>query len=122
MKIRVRFNAFPLVVALILSPAVAVVAQDLAGANKKKVNSANDLPRFSYPISSPPSVLLMADDATFNAFAEKVLHDVLEKMGCLQHDRRDLGVGAPSPGSRPQTYPPETQSYDRGATIEPGRG
>jgi len=76
LKIRVRLNAIPLAVALILSPAVAVLAQDSAGANKKKVNSANDLPRFSYPISRPPSALLMADDATFNAFAAKVLHDV----------------------------------------------
>ena len=71
-----RFNALPLAVALILIPAVAVVAQDSAESAKKKVNSANDLPRFSYPISSPPSVLLMADDAAFNAFAEKVLRDV----------------------------------------------
>lgn len=71
-----RFNAFPLAAALILIPAVAVLAQDSAEPAKKKVNSANDLPRFSYPISTPPSVLLMADDAAFNTFADKVLHDI----------------------------------------------
>lgn len=54
----------------------AVAAQDPASAGKKKVNSATDLPRFSYPVSSPPSVLIMADDATFNPLAQKVLHDV----------------------------------------------
>ena len=71
-----RFNALPVAVALILSTALVLAAQDSAGSPKKKVNSANDLPRFSYPISSPPSVFLLADDATFNIFAEKVLHDV----------------------------------------------
>ncbi len=71
-----RFNALPFAVALILITALVVAAQDSAGSAKKKVNSANDLPRFSYPISSPPSVFLLADDAAFNAFAEKVLHDI----------------------------------------------
>lgn len=50
-------------------------AQDVESP-KKKVNSANDLPRFSYPVSIPPSALLLADNATFNAFAENVRHDV----------------------------------------------
>src|SRR4051794_34276794 len=54
----------------------AATAQEPTAPAKTKLNSASDLPRFSYPVSSPPSVLLMADDATFNAFAEKVLHDV----------------------------------------------
>jgi hypothetical protein len=76
LKIQVRLNALSIAIALILGPAAAVVAQDSGRIAKKKVNSANDLPRFSYPISGPPSVLLMADDAVFNAFAEKVLHDV----------------------------------------------
>jgi subtilisin family serine protease len=53
-----------------------VLAQETPGSAKKKVASANDLPRFSYPVSSPPSVLLMADDATFNTFALKVHHDI----------------------------------------------
>jgi hypothetical protein len=76
LKIRVRFNAFPLAAALILIPAVAVLAQDSAEAAKKKVNSANDLPRFSYALSTPPSVLLMADDAAFHTFADAVIHDI----------------------------------------------
>ena len=54
----------------------AAAAQNPAGSTKKKVTSANDLPRFSYPVSTPPSVLLTVDEATFNAFARHVLHDI----------------------------------------------
>ena len=43
---------------------------------KQRITSANDLPRFSYPMDEAPSLFLLSDDATFNAFAEKVLHDV----------------------------------------------
>jgi len=75
LKIRVRLSSFWLAVALLVAY-TAAAAQDSSLPAKKKVNSANDLPRFSYPVSSAPSVLLMADDATFNTFAEKVLHDV----------------------------------------------
>ena len=76
MKIRVRLSALALAAALIFAHTAVPAAQEPAPTAKKKVNSANDLPRFSYPVSSPPSVLLMADEATFNAFAEKVLQDV----------------------------------------------
>jgi subtilisin family serine protease len=51
-------------------------AQAPATPPKHKVVTASDLPRFSYPVSVPPSSLLMADDETFNAFALKVMHDV----------------------------------------------
>jgi subtilisin family serine protease len=72
LRISARF-AFPaLAAAFLLAPAIAS-AQDAA---KKKVASADDLPRFSYPVSGPPSVMLMADDATFNAFARRVAHDI----------------------------------------------
>jgi subtilisin family serine protease len=72
LRISARF-AFPvLAAALLLAPAIAP-AQDTS---KKKVTSADDLPRFSYPVSSPPSVMLMADDATFSGFAQKVAHDI----------------------------------------------
>jgi len=47
-----------------------------AQAPKHKVATASDLPRFSYPVSVPPSTLLMADDESFNAFAQKVVKDV----------------------------------------------
>jgi subtilisin family serine protease len=41
-------------------------------APKKIVTSEADLPRISYPVSSSASELLIADDATFGAFAAKV--------------------------------------------------
>lgn len=44
----------------------------LLGQAKKSVNSAADLPRFNFPLSEPASKLLVADDASFNAFAGKV--------------------------------------------------
>jgi subtilisin family serine protease len=43
---------------------------------KKKVTSDADLPRFSYPVSGPASALLVADDATFDAFGAKVRADL----------------------------------------------
>ena len=43
---------------------------------KKRLRSASDLPRFSYPVKTPASALLQADDATFNAFASKVRADL----------------------------------------------
>lgn len=39
---------------------------------RKKVTSDADLPRLSYPVTGSASDLLMADDATFSAFAAKV--------------------------------------------------
>jgi subtilisin family serine protease len=71
-----RLSAFRLAAALLVLDLAVASAQEPSPAAKKKVNSANDLPRFSYPVASPPSVMLMADDATFNAFTQKVLHDV----------------------------------------------
>lgn len=43
---------------------------------KKKVNSQEDLPRFSYPVTGSASALVQADDATFNVFAAKVRADL----------------------------------------------
>ena len=46
-------------------------------ANKKiQVKDQSDLPRFTYPLSGPASVLLQADAASFNAFAVKVRTDL----------------------------------------------
>jgi len=75
LKIRVRLSSFWLAVALLVA-VTAGAAQDASTPSKRKVNAATDLPRFSYPVASPPSVLLTADDATFNAFADRVLADV----------------------------------------------
>ena len=46
--------------------------------SKKPVKTAEDLPRFTYQISQPPSVLLTADDDDFNRFAAPIRVD-LEK-------------------------------------------
>jgi subtilisin family serine protease len=54
----------------------AVSAGSGLGQAKKVVSTAADLPRFSYALSEPASQFLGADDATFNAFADKVDADV----------------------------------------------
>ncbi|MGA7241849.1 MAG: hypothetical protein WBX19_01645, partial [Terracidiphilus sp.] len=62
---------------LILTAAVLIAFSVTATAQeKKKIATANDLPRFSYPMNQAPSAFLLADDATYNAFVATVLHDV----------------------------------------------
>ena len=73
MKITVRVLLPGFAAAILLGSPFAIPAQAPA---KHKVASASDLPRFSYPVSEPPSSLLMTSDETFNAFALKVMHDV----------------------------------------------
>jgi hypothetical protein len=87
LKIRGRIGALALAIAC-LAGSAAAGAQNPAESEKtpaqsakKKVSSAADLPLFSYPLSTPPSVLLTADDATFNAFARRVLHDIESILG-----------------------------------------
>ena len=64
-------------VSLLLSGVLPVAAASFLPAQSRKViNSAADLPRFSYPLSMPASQFLHADDATFNAFLSKVEADV----------------------------------------------
>ncbi len=60
-----------LVLLLACSCAIAVWAQ-----GKKTVNTAADLPQFSFPLTQPASTFLDADDATFNALAKQVGADV----------------------------------------------
>jgi hypothetical protein len=43
---------------------------------KIQVKDQSDLPRYTYPMSGPASVLLQADAVTFNAFAAKVKADL----------------------------------------------
>lgn len=43
---------------------------------KKPVNSQTDLPRYSYPLSEPASTFVVADEAVFKAFTQRVLADV----------------------------------------------
>jgi hypothetical protein len=58
------------------SPSPAPVPAASAAPAKKVVQSANDLPRFTYPIDTSASALLQSDPATFNAFAAKVKADI----------------------------------------------
>jgi hypothetical protein len=58
---------------LLLSVSLILAAGlNLSAQTKRAVNSAADLPRFSYPLNEPASQFLSADDATFNAFLGKV--------------------------------------------------
>jgi len=54
---------------------VATAAASVAP-EKKVVTSANDLPRFTYPLDGTASALLQSDPATFDAFAAKVKADI----------------------------------------------
>lgn len=46
------------------------------GHAKRTVNTAADLPRFSYPLAQSASSLLKADDVTFNVLVKKVEIDM----------------------------------------------
>ncbi len=65
-----RNSIYSLVVLCALSAATS------QGQTKKTVNTAADLPRFSFPLAEPASVLLVADDTSFNAFAKQVGADI----------------------------------------------
>lgn len=53
-----------------------VLCSQAQSSAKKKVNSQDDLPRFSYPVKGSAAELVDADDATFSAFAGKVRADL----------------------------------------------
>ena len=72
MKVKTRLLLLALTAGFVFGSAAPVTAQEA----KKKIATANDIPRFSYPMTVPPSTFLVTDDATFNAFAQRVLHDV----------------------------------------------
>ena len=72
------------------SAAVGSLTDPQASVTKKIVSTQEDLPQFSYPVRGSAQVLLMADDATFNAFASKV-NDDLESI-LRDYDIRDKGV------------------------------
>jgi subtilisin family serine protease len=76
MKIQTRALSVTVSLLIAISSLAAAVAQAPSTPAKRVVSSAADLPRFSYPVSAPPSTLLMEDDDAFNAFAAKVLRDV----------------------------------------------
>ena len=68
-------------IAVILCAALAAGAPLARAANaqsveKKTVRTADDLPRFTYPLAVAPSALLQSDPATFAAFAAPVGADV----------------------------------------------
>ena len=64
-----------LIVALAL-PLVAGASFAQTPPAKITVTNESQLPRFSYPMTMAPSALLVADDATFNAFAAPVGADI----------------------------------------------
>jgi hypothetical protein len=78
-----RIGLFVFAASVIFASSESMRAQDAA---KKKVASANDLPRVTYAVSIPPSAMLMADDARFNEFAQKVAHDVDSVLGEYEID------------------------------------
>jgi hypothetical protein len=70
-----RISAPPFVLACILM-LLASVASAQSGGGKRKVQNADDLPRFTYPVKGTASGLLQADAATFNQFTEKLRTDL----------------------------------------------
>jgi hypothetical protein len=69
------------------------VLTTLAGAQeqpKKAVQSANDLPRFTYPLDGPASALFSSDAATFNAFGMKVRANIESTLA--GYDIQDRGT------------------------------
>ena len=78
--------------ALLLNVATCALpagAQTPAGA-KIPITSANDVPRYTYPIDGTASGLIGADAATFNAFAAKVRADIDKLLAT--YDIQDRGT------------------------------
>jgi subtilisin family serine protease len=71
---RMRVHIRSLFVLLLIGPLFA--AAQAPAVQKQKITSANEMPRFSYPMQEAPSKFLTSDDATFNALAAKVEHDI----------------------------------------------
>lgn len=76
MKNSIQVSSFALAAAILIAFAPTAPAQALSSGQKQKIATADDLPRFSYPMNQAPSAFLLADDNTFNAFVAKVLGDV----------------------------------------------
>jgi hypothetical protein len=69
-----RQSPAPCLVALILL--LLIPCSYTQTSAKKRVNSQDDLPRFTYPVKGSASELVQADEASFNAFASKVRADL----------------------------------------------
>jgi hypothetical protein len=78
------------VCALLLANASAVRRAGAQDAPRKSVTSAEDLPRFTYPIAGSASALLNADAATFDAFGTKVRADIDRTLAT--YDIQDRGT------------------------------
>ena len=60
-------------------------------AGKKVVESQTDMPRYSYPLTSPASQLVQADEPTFDAFAAAVRRNLDKTFDQYEiHDRATL--------------------------------
>ncbi len=89
-KIMVIFAALALSVTGVDATKVNCQTNAHSSPSKKVVSKEGDLPQFTYPVTGTAQALLMADDATFNAFASKV-NDDLESI-LRDYDIRDKGV------------------------------
>ena len=76
MKNSTRVLSFVLTAAFLIAVAFTAMAQAPSAGQKKKIATADDMPRFSYPMNQAPSTFLLADDAAYNAFVAHVLRDV----------------------------------------------
>jgi hypothetical protein len=72
--VKKRQSPAPCLVALVLL--LLAPCSNAQTSAKKRVNSQDDLPRFTYPVKGSASELVQADEATFNAFASKVRDDL----------------------------------------------
>lgn len=83
---RIRLCAFMTLFALPL----AAQAGQPQSTGKAIVKSQDDLPRFSYPVPGTATDLLLADDATFDAFSGKVGADLQAMLA--KYDIQDRGT------------------------------
>lgn len=72
-----RFFAITVAASVLVIPSQAQAAQaERSQTAKTVVRTQDDLPRYSYPVPTTATALLAADDATFNAWAAKVIENV----------------------------------------------
>ena len=76
MKNSTRVLSFVLTATFLVGAALTAMGQAPSAGQKKKIATADDMPRFSYPMNQAPSTFLLADDAAYNAFVAHVLRDV----------------------------------------------
>ena len=76
-----------IVLMVLVSTPLGAVHGQVADQARRIAKTQDDLPRFTYPISGTATALLLADEATFDAFADKVRADLENVL--LQFDIAD---------------------------------